>query len=67
MSTEQHRSQSEPEGADALATPFSLESVTLPLQKIPRESGCSVFLDEALRPYPDQWPFLAPMQPSVYR
>jgi hypothetical protein len=32
MSAEQQRSQSKPEGADAIATPFSLESVTLTQQ-----------------------------------
>ena len=33
--------------------------IALPLQKKPRENGCSVFVDEALNPYPDQWAFLA--------
>jgi len=33
--------------------------IALPLQKRPRENGCSVFVDEALRPHPDQWAFLA--------
>jgi len=33
--------------------------IALPLQKKPRETGCSVFVDEALQPYPDQWAFLA--------
>lgn len=33
--------------------------IALPLQKKPRESGCSVFVDEALQPYADQWAFLA--------
>lgn len=33
--------------------------IALPLQKKPRESGCSVFVDGNLRPYPDQWAFLA--------
>ncbi|MBP8127634.1 MAG: DEAD/DEAH box helicase, partial [Aeromonadaceae bacterium] len=28
----------------------------------PRESGCSVFVDTELRPYPDQWAFLASIQ-----
>ena len=32
--------------------------IALPLQKQPRESGWSVFVDEAFRPYPDQWAFL---------
>lgn len=33
--------------------------IAMPLQKQPRESGNSVFLDEGLNPYPDQWAFLA--------
>lgn len=37
--------------------------IALPLQKKPRENGCSVFVDAALRPYPDQWVFLASIQP----
>ena len=37
--------------------------IALPLQKSPRESGCSVFVDADLRPYPDQWGFLASIQP----
>ncbi len=37
--------------------------IALPLQKWPRESGCSVFVDADLRPYPDQWGFLASIQP----
>ncbi|MCU7793757.1 TOTE conflict system archaeo-eukaryotic primase domain-containing protein [Aeromonas caviae] len=36
--------------------------IALPLQKGPRESGCSVFVDTELRPYPDQWAFLASIQ-----
>lgn len=36
--------------------------IALPLQKRPRENGCSVFVDSELRPYPDQWAFLASMQ-----
>ncbi len=36
--------------------------IALPLQKSPRESGASVFVDDALRPYPDQWAFLASIQ-----
>jgi len=36
--------------------------IALPLQKKPRENGCSVFVDAALRPYPDQWTFLASIQ-----
>jgi superfamily II DNA or RNA helicase len=37
--------------------------IALPLQKWPRESGCSVFVDSDLCPYPDQWVFLASIQP----
>lgn len=37
--------------------------IALPLQKWPRESGCSVFVDADLRPHPDQWTFLATIQP----
>lgn len=33
--------------------------IALPLQKEPRASGKSVFLDTELNPYPDQWQFLA--------
>ena len=33
--------------------------IALPLQKKPRVNGGSVFVDTALRPYPDQWAFLA--------
>jgi superfamily II DNA or RNA helicase len=36
--------------------------IALPLQKWPRENGCSVFVDTELRPYPDQWGFLASIQ-----
>ncbi|MCK0509475.1 TOTE conflict system archaeo-eukaryotic primase domain-containing protein [Aromatoleum anaerobium] len=39
--------------------------IALPLQKIPRENGGSVFVDDALRPYPDQWTFLASVQPMA--
>ncbi len=37
--------------------------IALPLQKLPREHGCSVFVDETFEPYPDQWAFLASIQP----
>ena len=37
--------------------------IALPLQKTPRENGCSVFVDDELRPYSDQWAFLASIQP----
>ena len=33
--------------------------IALPLQKVPRESGHTEFLDDNLRPYPDQWTFLS--------
>jgi hypothetical protein len=36
--------------------------IALPLQKLPRESGYSVFVDDALQPYADQWAFLASVQ-----
>ena len=36
--------------------------IALPLQKKPRENGCSVFVDAALHPYPDQWGFLASVE-----
>lgn len=39
--------------------------IALPLQKKPRENGCSVFVDAALRPYPDQWGYLASIQPML--
>jgi superfamily II DNA or RNA helicase len=32
--------------------------IALPLQKKPREQGCSVFVDDEFRPYPDQWTYL---------
>ncbi|MEM5367334.1 DEAD/DEAH box helicase family protein [Paraburkholderia azotifigens] len=37
--------------------------IALPLQKTPRERGCTVFVDEQLRPYADQWAYLASLQP----
>lgn len=39
--------------------------IALPLQKHPRERGCSVFVDGALRPHRDQWAFLAAIQPMA--
>lgn len=36
--------------------------IALPLQKKPREQGFSVFTDDNLVPYPDQWAFLASLQ-----
>ncbi|MCL2088677.1 MAG: DEAD/DEAH box helicase family protein [Oscillospiraceae bacterium] len=32
--------------------------IALPLQKLPRGEGNSVFVDENLQPYPDQWSYL---------
>ena len=39
--------------------------IALPLQKHPRESGCSVFVDATLRPHGDQWAYLASIQPMA--
>ena len=39
--------------------------IALPLQKRPRESGCSVFVDANLRPHPDQWAYLASIKPMA--
>ena len=39
--------------------------IALPLQKGSREKSCSVFVDAELRPYPDQWAFLASIQPMA--
>lgn len=39
--------------------------IALPLQKRPRESNCSVFVDAAMHPYADQWAFLARLQPMA--
>lgn len=36
--------------------------IALPLQKKPREQGCSVFVDADLQAYGDQWAFLASMR-----
>ncbi len=36
--------------------------IALPLQKGPRENGCSVFVDADLRPHHDQWAYLASVQ-----
>ncbi|HAU37085.1 MAG TPA: restriction endonuclease subunit R, partial [Phycisphaerales bacterium] len=33
--------------------------IALPLQKLPRDHGNSVFLDDSMVPYADQWAFLA--------
>ena len=37
--------------------------IALPLQRGPRERGCSVFVDAELQPYPDQWAFLTAVRP----
>ncbi len=39
--------------------------IALPLQKIPRENGCSVFVDAELHPFDDQWAFLAAIRPMA--
>src|SRR4051794_12670437 len=39
--------------------------IALPLQKIPRDNGCSIFVDDALRPHADQWSFLASIPPMA--
>jgi superfamily II DNA or RNA helicase len=39
--------------------------IALPLQKGPREKACSVFIDIELRPYADQWNFLAGIAPMA--
>jgi hypothetical protein len=39
--------------------------IALPLQKRPRENGCSVFVDVELCAHPDQWAFLASIQPMA--
>jgi hypothetical protein len=36
--------------------------IALPLQKKPRECGNSVFVDQSLTPYPDQWAYLSSIQ-----
>jgi len=36
--------------------------IALPLQKKPRESGNSLFVDEKFNPYQDQWAFLSSLQ-----
>ena len=36
--------------------------IALPLQRERRAAGCTVFLDDALEPHPDQWPYLAAAQ-----
>lgn len=41
--------------------------IALPLQKQPRGSGRSVFVDDYLQLYPDQWAFLASIRPMSGR
>jgi len=41
--------------------------IALPLQRYPRELGRSVFVDEHLEPFPDQWAFLASIRPMSRR
>lgn len=36
--------------------------IALPLQKEARQRGCSVFVDDNLQPFPDQWTYLATLQ-----
>lgn len=36
--------------------------ISLPLQKEARQRGCSVFVDDDLKPYPNQWAYLATLQ-----
>ena len=36
--------------------------IALPLQKVPRKLGNSVFVDEQFLPYPDQWQHMSAMQ-----
>lgn len=39
--------------------------IALPLQKEPREHGCSVFVDDEFQPHRDQWSYLAAVQPMT--
>jgi len=41
--------------------------IALPLQKRPRERNCSVFVNDVFKPYPDQWAFLASIQPMSFQ
>jgi superfamily II DNA or RNA helicase len=36
--------------------------IALPLKKEARQRGCSVFVDDDLKPFPDQWVYLASLQ-----
>lgn len=48
---------------DTLPTGGFGNLIALPLQKQPRDQGCSLFVDEGFMPYPDQWGFLASIRP----
>lgn len=48
---------------DTLPKGGSGNLIALPLQKLPRELGRSVFVDEVLQPFPDQWAFLKSVRP----
>ncbi len=39
--------------------------IALPLQHGPRQAGNSVFVDDLLRPHPDQWALLASLKPTT--
>ena len=47
---------------DTLPTGSFGNLIALPLQKKPRERGNSLFLDDALAPYADQWAFLSSLR-----
>ena len=36
--------------------------IALPLQKEPRQRSCSMFVNDDLQPYPDQWAYLASLR-----
>jgi len=40
--------------------------IALPLQKAARERDCSVFVDEQLKSYPDQWAFLSSLDRMTF-
>ena len=40
--------------------------IALPLQRLPRKDGNSVFIDASLIPFPDQWAFLASIRRLSY-
>jgi superfamily II DNA or RNA helicase len=41
--------------------------IALPLQKKPRERNNSIFVDQDLNSYPDQWAFLSSIQKIIYQ